>query len=85
VGGFNDAAETHSETNSDFLVTANHSLVGDWIVSVNAGGNARVNDFVYDTSNVHKLVIPGVYTLSNSDGAPGVSGPIQQKKKVNSL
>ena len=84
LGGFNDAAETHSETNSDFLVTANHQLIGDWTVTVNAGGNARVSDLETDTSNVHQLVIPGVYTLSNSAGVPGVA-LIQSKKKVNSL
>lgn len=83
-GGFNNVGETHSETNSDFLITANHPLVGDLSVTLNAGGNARVSDLETDTSNVHQLVIPGVYTLSNSAGVPGVA-LIQSKKKVNSL
>src|SRR2546427_11356849 len=83
-GGFNDAAETHSETNSDFLVTANHQLVGDWSVTVNAGGNARGSDLETDTSNVHQLVIPGGYTVSNSAGGPG-GAPIQSQKKGNPL
>lgn len=83
-GGFNDVAETHSETNSDFLVTANRSLLKDLSVTLNAGGNARVNDLEADTSNVRQLVIPGVYTLSNSAGLPGVADTVL-KKKVNSL
>ena len=83
-GGFNDVAETHSETNSDFLVTANHQLVGDWSVTANVGGNARVNEFDQNTGNVSQLVIPGVYTLSNSAGVPSVVFG-EQKKKVNSL
>ncbi|HVH69308.1 MAG TPA: SusC/RagA family TonB-linked outer membrane protein [Gemmatimonadales bacterium] len=83
-GGLNDVAETRSESNSDFLATATHPLLKDLNVTVNVGGNARVNDFQRDSSNVPQLVIPGVYTISNSAGSPDV-GILQQKKKVNSL
>jgi len=83
-GGLLDVAETHSETNSDFLVTATRPLLGDLTVTVNAGGNARVNDFKGITGLVSRLVIPGVYTLANSDGTPTDSLHVE-KKKVNSL
>src|SRR6266568_2708859 len=43
-GGLLDVAETHSETNSDFLVTGTRTLLKDLTLTVNAGGNARVND-----------------------------------------
>ncbi|HVH09245.1 MAG TPA: hypothetical protein VM736_05570, partial [Gemmatimonadales bacterium] len=84
LGGFNDVGETRSETNSDVLATANRPLLPDLSVTVNAGASARVNDFNRDTAEVSQLVIPGVYTTSNSGGVPTV-GQYQSKKKVNSL
>src|SRR5438105_1439635 len=83
-GGLLDVAETHSETNSDFLVTANRSVSKDLTITVNAGGNARVNDLNAQTGVVTQLVVPGVYTLQNSAGQPTDSLHLE-KKKVNSL
>src|SRR5205807_2304614 len=83
-GGLLDVAETHSETNSDFLVTGTRPLLKDLTLTVNAGGNARVNDLNAAAGVVSRLVIPGVYTLANSDGSPSV-GIGMSKKKVNSL
>src|SRR5438445_11499300 len=83
-GGLLDVAETHSETNSDFLITGTRPLFKDLTVTVNAGGNARVNDFNGTAGIVSRLVIPGVYTLANSDGSPLVGFGVS-KKKVNSL
>jgi len=83
-GGFLDVGETRSETNNDFLVTANRALTPTLNLTVNAGGNQRINDFNTNIGQVNELVIPGVYTLANSNGQPttilGVS-----HKKVNSL
>jgi len=83
-GGFLDVGETKSETNNDFLITANRTLTPSLSLSVNAGGNQRINDFNTNIGQVTELVIPGVYTLANSAGQPtailGVS-----HKKVNSL
>jgi TonB-linked SusC/RagA family outer membrane protein len=83
-GGFLDVGETRSETNNDFLVTANRTLTPSLSLTVNAGGNQRINDFNTNIGQVSELVIPGVYTLANSNGQPttilGVS-----HKKVNSL
>src|SRR5437016_1474443 len=83
-GGLLDVAETHSETNSDFLVTGTRPVFKDLTVTVNAGGNARVNDFRGSTGIVSRLVIPDVYTMANSDGTPTDSFHVV-KKKVNSL
>jgi hypothetical protein len=83
-GGLLDVAETHSETNSDFLITGTRPLFKDLTLTVNAGGNARVNDFNGSLGLVSRLVIPGVYTLANSDGSPTVGIGVS-KKKVNSL
>ncbi len=83
-GGLLDVGETHSETNSDFLVTGSRPLFKDLTVTVNAGGNARVNDLHSSTGIVRKLASPGVYTLQNSDG--GITDTLHlEQKKVNSL
>ncbi len=83
-GGLIDVGETHSETNSDFLVTAQHTLIPDLTVTANAGGNHRVNNFNSNNAQVDQLVIPGVYTLQNSAGQPSTSLYLSEKK-VNSL
>ena len=83
-GGFLDVGETRSETNNDFLVTANRSLTPTLSLTVNAGGNQRINDFNNNVGQVGELVIPGVYTLANSNGSPTV-GLFVSHKKVNSL
>src|SRR5438876_335331 len=69
-GGFLDVGETKSETNNDFLITANRSLTPTLSLTVNAGGNQRRNDFNGNAAQVSELVIPGVYTLANSNGTP---------------
>lgn len=83
-GGLIDVGETHSETNSDVLVTAQRQVVPDITMTVNAGGNHRVNKLNTNTGEVDQLVIPGVYTLENSAGQPTTSLYLQEKK-VNSL
>ena len=86
LGSISDVNETRSETNSDFLITANNRpLLPNLSVTINAGGNLRVNDDNYGSaSSSGGLVIPAVYTLSNSASAPAFRTNIQQKK-VNSL
>jgi TonB-linked SusC/RagA family outer membrane protein len=83
-GGFLDVGETRSETNTDFLVTANRQLRGDLGLNINVGGNQRRNDFSTNIGAVNELVIPGVYTLANSNGQPAATLGVTHKK-VNSL
>jgi TonB-linked SusC/RagA family outer membrane protein len=83
-GGFLDVGETRSETNNDFLITANRQLTPTLALSVNAGGNQRINDFNTNIGQVGELVIPGVYTLANSNGQPTTILGVTHKK-VNSL
>lgn len=83
-GGFLDVGETRSETNNDFLITANRTLTPSLSLSVNAGGNQRINDFNTNIGQVSELVIPGVYTLANSNGQPATTLGVSHKK-VNSL
>jgi TonB-linked SusC/RagA family outer membrane protein len=84
LGGLLDVGETRSETNSDFLISAQRQLIEGLSVSANAGGNHRENNFNNNVGNVGQLVIPGVYTLANSAGQPATS-LFQSTKKVNSL
>src|SRR6266516_188647 len=83
-GGLLDVGETRSETNNDFLITANRSLTPTINLTVNAGGNQRKNDYNTNMGQVAELVIPGVYTLANSNGQP-FAQLYQSHKKVNSL
>ncbi len=83
-GGFLDVGETKSETNNDFLITANRSLTPTLSLTVNGGGNQRINDFNGNLGQVSELVIPGVYTLANSNGQPNTVLGVSHKK-VNSL
>jgi TonB-linked SusC/RagA family outer membrane protein len=83
-GGFVDVGETRSETNNDFLITANRQLTPDLAMTVNAGGNQRKNDFNNNVAQVSELVIPGVYTMANSNGV-ALAGLGVSHKKVNSL
>src|SRR3989441_2248258 len=83
-GGLLDVGESRSETNNDFLITANRSLTPTLGLTVNAGGNQRINDFNTNIGQVSALVIPGVYTLANADGV--AFGQLYvSHKKVNSL
>ena len=83
-GAFDDVGETHSETNTDFLITAVRPVLPDLQLTANVGGNARVTDYNSNTANVSQLVIPGVYTLGNSAGQPNTV-LYESHKKVNSL
>jgi len=83
-GGLLDVGETRSETNNDFLVTANRTLTPSLSLTVNAGGNQRINDLNSNLGQVSQLVIPGVYTLANSAGQPFTQLYVSHKK-VNSL
>ena len=83
-GGFTDVGETRSETNTDFLATANRSLTQSVSITVNAGGNLRISDFDRNYGDVSQLVIPGVYTLANSAGQPTTTLS-EEHKRVNSL
>src|SRR5437899_811713 len=83
-GGLLDVGETRSETNNDFLITANRSLTPTLGLALNVGGNERKNDFNTNIGQVNGLAVPGVYTMANSNGQP-FTAVLQSHKKVNSL
>lgn len=83
-GGFQEATRFSQETNSDFLVNMRRNLLADLGLSVNVGGNRRVNRYRANGFGTDQLVIPGVYNIGNS--AKQVSPTeILTEKRINSL
>jgi TonB-linked SusC/RagA family outer membrane protein len=83
-GAFGEGNGFRQETNSDFLVTANPELNGDFTVTVNAGGNRRDTEYRSNDVYVRNLVIPGLYDLGNAAVTPDL-GDWREKQRVNSL
>jgi TonB-linked SusC/RagA family outer membrane protein len=83
-GGFQEATRFSQETNSDILITANRNLFSDLGLTVNFGGNRRVNNYRMNAFGTDQLVIPGVYNIGNSakQVAPTET---QTQKQINSL
>jgi TonB-linked SusC/RagA family outer membrane protein len=83
-GGFQEATRFSQESNSDLLVTATRNLFSDLGLTVNLGGNRRVNSYRANAFGTDQLVIPGVYNIGNS--AKQVSPTeVQTQKQINSL
>lgn len=83
-GGFQEQTRFNQESNSDFLLTANRDLMSDLGLTVNVGGNRRVNNYRSMAFGTDQLVIPGVYNISNS-AKTVVPGEYVSKKAINSL
>ena len=82
-GGLLDNVQARTESNSDILATANRSLTKDVTLTLNAGANARRSDYTSNKGVVTALVVPGVYTMENSNGVPSTT-IYNTSKKVNS-
>jgi TonB-linked SusC/RagA family outer membrane protein len=65
-GGFQEATRFAQETNSDFLVTATRNLFSNLGLTLNVGGNDRVNHYRVNAFGTDQLVIPGIYNIGNS-------------------
>ena len=81
---------TRKETNYDFLIMANKNLGSRLNLAINAGGNARVSDFIESGINGAGFKIPGRYFLDNTttisaSSSEDVPQNVLIKKKVNSL
>ena len=83
-GGFQETTRFSQESNTDFLVNARHNLFDDLGLSVNFGGNRRVNRYRANGFGTDALVIDGIYNIGNS--AKQVS-PFETvtAKRINSL
>jgi TonB-linked SusC/RagA family outer membrane protein len=83
-GAYREERIENTETNLDFLLSANRKINEDFSFSLNAGGNARINDNNQISSFTTELLTPGVYNLNNSS-IPLVTEVFNPRKRVNSL
>ncbi|HZI43063.1 MAG TPA: TonB-dependent receptor plug domain-containing protein, partial [Gemmatimonadaceae bacterium] len=83
-GGFQETTRFSQETNSDILVTATRNVFSDLGLTVNLGGNRRVNSYRANAFGTDQLVIPGIYNISNSAKQVSPSEAVTQKQ-INSL
>jgi len=83
-GAYREERIENVETNLDFLISTNHKLTEDFRLSLNAGGNMRINDNDQISTFTTELLTPGIYNLNNSS-IPLVTEIFNPRKKVNSL
>ena len=83
-GAFGEGNVFRQETNSDLLLTATPGEMGDFTVSLNAGGNRRDVSYRSNDVYVRNLVIPGLYDLGNAAVTPDL-GDWREQQRVNSL
>ena len=83
-GQYEEEILSRQETNSDFLLTYDRQLATDFSLTVNAGGNSRVNNFKRNFTRIQDLAINKVYNLSNF-ASPPVTESLIEEYQVNSL
>jgi TonB-linked SusC/RagA family outer membrane protein len=83
-GGFQETTRFMQETNSDILVTGNRNLLSNLGLTVNLGGNRRVNRERRNNFGTDQLVIPGIYNISNS-AKTVTPAEFTSEKRINSL
>ncbi|EOR92683.1 TonB-dependent receptor [Arcticibacter svalbardensis MN12-7] len=83
-GAYREERIENIETNFDFLINANRSISKDLKVSLNAGGNSRINNTDQIATYTSQLLTPGIYSLNNS-AIPLVTEVFSPEKRVNSL
>ncbi len=83
-GSYSEEVLSRQETNSDFLLTYDNQLTTDFSLTVNAGGNSRVNNFKRNYTRIQDLAINKVYNLSNYASPPITESRIEEYQ-VNSL
>jgi TonB-linked SusC/RagA family outer membrane protein len=83
-GAYREERVENTETNLDFLISANKDLNQDFRLSLNAGANARINNTDQITTFTTELLTPGLYNLNNSS-IPLVTEIFNPRKRVNSV
>lgn len=83
-GQYREDKITFSEINTDFLLNYFDNFAEDFSYSISFGGNTmtQIDNFISVSNN--QMVIPGVYTLSNTDISL-TSRLDNRKKSINSL
>jgi TonB-linked SusC/RagA family outer membrane protein len=83
-GGFSTSDILRRETNTDFMLTANHPLSSDLSLEASFGGNRRESLAQSASQTVYNLVVPYVYDLDNAAQTP-LPGDYTAPSRVNSL
>ncbi|WP_375326121.1 SusC/RagA family TonB-linked outer membrane protein [Flagellimonas sp. GZD32] len=83
-GQFREDKINFQETNLDFLLTYDKDVSNKFHVNANFGGNRMVQKNHYNSLMANKLLIPGIYSFSNVDGAL-VQRTSRPEKQINSL
>jgi TonB-linked SusC/RagA family outer membrane protein len=85
AGRFEIVQIKNEERNADFLLTYNNTLQnGDFGYNISAGGNRFDNSGHSENVAAPQLLIPGVYSISNTATAL-TGGSSKYKKRINSL
>ncbi len=69
-GRYSATSYYRQEVNADFLLFARKAISSAITISGSFGGNIMNNKYRQQSSEVAKLVVPGVYSLSNSKETP---------------
>lgn len=84
-GGFTETHIYRQETNTDFMLTGRWQDLNDFSLQVRFGGNRRDNHYGDNSVVVRDLVVPGLYTRSNSAIEAPPMSDYRSRQRVNSL
>lgn len=85
-GAFGETDVFRRETNTDLLLSGRWDrLTDDLSLNVDVGGNRRDNEYRSDGVYVRELVVPGVYSRSNSAVEQPDLSDYRERQRVNSL
>lgn len=83
-GSYREERVRNSESNFDFLVSANKKISESFGIGVNLGGNSQISKFNNYEVTAPQLLIPGIYSLNNTRVAL-VNSVYDGNKQINSL
>lgn len=83
-GSYREERVRNSESNFDFLISANKEISNRFSVGVNLGGNRQISKFNNYEVTAPQLLIPGIYSLNNTRVAL-VNSVYDGNKQINSL
>lgn len=84
TGGYGRTDIDHQELNYQFMATAKRDLSSRFGINATIGGNILTQEDGVNTGRFTGLIVPGLYSLSNSSGRVTYNNYLF-KKRVNSL
>ena len=83
-GGFSYLTDYRNEHNSEFMLNANQTVMGNLEVNAMLGGNVRREYFNTTTTTTTGLSVAGIYNVSNAAITPTL-GQTTTRRNMNSL